>query len=115
VREENGWIKLQRRTKRLGSVDEFPTKSDIEPLRTTFTPKANTGQSSPESSMTLFDFVETIYLPWVEGERRASTQKGYREIWENHIKERIGEIRLREFRTVHKMLRAIAAKRDFEE
>lgn len=114
VREENGSIKLQRRTKRLGSAGEFPTKSDIEPLRTAFMRRANAGQFGPESNMTLCDFVETVYLPWVEADRRASTYKGYQEIWENHILKRLGEIRLREFRTVHasKMLRAIAAECD---
>ncbi|HYY72889.1 MAG TPA: tyrosine-type recombinase/integrase [Candidatus Bathyarchaeia archaeon] len=114
VREGNGSIKLQRRTKRLGSVEEFPTKSDIEPLRAAFMQKINAGQFSPESSMTLSDFVETVYLPWVKAERRASTYKGYKEIWENHILKRVGQIRLREFRTVRasKMLRAIAAECD---
>jgi len=53
-------------------------------------------------------------LPWLQTERRASTYKGYREIWENHLSKRVGEIRLREFRTVHasRMLRAIAAECD---
>lgn len=114
VQEENGSIKLQRRTKRLGSVEEFPTKSDIEPLRAAFMQKVNAGHFSPESSMTLSDFVETVYLPWVKAERRASTYKGYKEILENHILKRVGQIRLREFRTVHasKMLRAIAVECD---
>ena len=43
VREEYGLIKPQRRTKRLGSVEEFPTKSDIEPLRTAFMHKPTRG------------------------------------------------------------------------
>jgi integrase len=114
VRQEDGTVKLRRRTKRLGSVEEFPTKSDIEPLRTAFMQNTNVGQYSPHSSMTLSDFVVNVYLPWVNAERRASTHKGYREIWENHIVERVGNIRLREFRTVHasKMLRAIAGDCD---
>jgi integrase len=62
----------------------------------------------------LSEFVETVYLPWAEAERRASTHKGYKEIWENHLLKRIGHIRLRDFRTVYasKMLRAIAAECD---
>src|SRR5689334_16482023 len=31
VRKEDGSIKLQRKSKRLGSVEKHPTKSDIEP------------------------------------------------------------------------------------
>ena len=114
VRQENGSIKLQRRTRRLGDVEEFPTKSDVEMLRTALMQKINAGQFSPDSSMTLTQFVGSAYLPWVETERRASTNKGYREIWENHIRERVGQIRMREFRTVHasKMLRTIADECD---
>lgn len=62
----------------------------------------------------LSDFVETVYLPWVQAERRASTHKGCEKIREHHILKRVGHIRLREFRTVHasKMLRAIADECD---
>jgi integrase len=76
--------------------------------------RLNAGHFSPESNMTLSEFVEAVYLPWVQSERRASTHKGYREIWENHILKRVGEIRMREFRTVDasRMLRAIAGERD---
>jgi integrase len=114
VRQESGTVQLQRRTRRLGKVEEFRTKSDVEPLRTAFMQKINAGRFSPDSSMTLSHFVERAYLPWVEAERRASTNKGYREIWENHIRERVGQIRMREFRTVHasKMLRTIADECD---
>jgi hypothetical protein len=67
---------------------------------------------TPETNLPLKDFVESIYLPFIESETRASTKKGYREIWNNHICDRVGNVRLREFRTVHasKMLRAIARR-----
>ena len=76
--------------------------------------KINTGQFTPDSSMTLKDFVELSYLPWAKAEHRASTYKGYREIWENQIRDRIGNMYLREIRTVHvsRMLRVIAAEKD---
>ena len=35
--------------------------------------KLNAGNSSPESNMTLCEFVEAVYLPWVQLERRAAT------------------------------------------
>ena len=52
-------------------------------------------------------------MPYVE-ELRASTKKGYREIWTNHISKRVGSIRIREFRTVDasRMLKAIADEKD---
>ncbi len=114
VRKEDGSIKLQRKSERLGSVQKHPKLSDVEPLREAFMQKINAGVSTPESSMTLTEFVEIVYLPWTQAEKRASTHKGYKEIWENHLLKRIGELRLREFRTVHasKLLRAIAAECD---
>lgn len=110
VRKEDGSIKQRRKSKRLGSVKEYPTQSSIQPLRTAFMQTVNSGAFEPGLDMTLSDFVETIYLPWVRRERRASTHKGYQEIWVNHLLKRIGQIRLRDFRTVHasKLLRAIA-------
>ena len=63
--------------------------------------------------MTLKDFVEHFYLKYIE-EKRASTRKSYKEIWDNHISERVGHIRVREFRTVDasRMLKAIASEKD---
>ena len=76
--------------------------------------RLNAAKFTPETNLTLKKFVESIYLPFIESETRASTKKGYREIWNNHICDRVGDIRVREFRTVHasKMLRAIAEEND---
>ena len=53
-------------------------------------------------------------MPWTKEERRASTSKGHHEIWINHIRDHVGELHLREFRTVDasRMLRAIANEND---
>src|SRR6266853_1233802 len=114
VQHADGSIKFRRRAKRLGDVESFPRADDIEPLRVGFMQKINHDRSNGDSSMTLAEFVDCSYLPWIEAERRASTSKGYRELWENHISARIGELRVREVRTVHvsRMLRAIAAEND---
>jgi integrase len=114
VRQKDGTIKFRRQAKRLGDVRSFPHADDIEPLRVKFMQKINHDRSNGDSSMTLAEFVDCSYLPWVESECRASTSKGYRELWENHMSARIGELRVREVRTVHvgRMLRAIAAEHD---
>jgi integrase len=98
----------------LGTLKDYPRESNIKPLLAEFMQRLNAGKFTPEASMTLREFVENIYLLFVEDEMRASTDKGYREIWKNHICDRVGEIRVREFRTVHasKMLRAIADDND---
>ena len=113
VRQEDGSIKLKQRAKMLGRIGDYPRESDIMPLKIEFMRRLNAGKFTPDSSMNLSEFVEKSYLPYIE-ELRASTKKGYREIWNNHIRDRVGQIRLREFRTVHasKMLRAITEEHD---
>jgi integrase len=110
IRQANGSVEMQRTAERLGSVGDFATKADVEAVRMAFMQKVNGAQTSPHPSMTLSEFSEQFYLPWVERELRASTYKGYRDIWNLYLSERVGQIRLRRFRTVDasKMLRAIA-------
>src|SRR6266566_2067367 len=113
VRQEDGSIKLRQRAKMLGRVADYPRESDILPLKIEFMQRLNAGGFTPDSNMSLRDFVDKVYLPYIE-ELRASTKKGYREIWNNHISDRVGYIRMREFRTVDasKMLNAIADEND---
>ena len=113
VRQENGSTKLKNKVKMLGSLKDYPRETDILHLKTEFMLRINAGRFTPETNMTLSEFVEKVYLPYVE-ELRASTKKGYREIWTNHISKRVGPIRLREFRTVDasRMLKAIADEND---
>jgi hypothetical protein len=47
--------------------------------------------------MVLTKFVEKIYLSYIE-EWRESTKKGCREIWNNHIRDRVEHICVHEFR-----------------
>lgn len=113
VRQKDGSIKVRQQAKLLGRFEDYPRESDILPLKIEFMQRLNAGKFTPDSTMNLTDFVEKVYLPYLE-ELRASTKKGYREIWTNHISDRVGHIRLREFRTVDasKMLKAIAEEHD---
>jgi integrase len=110
VRQTDGSIKLQRMAERLGSVEDFAAKAEAETLRQAFMQQVNSSQATPHPSMRLAEFVEQLYLPWVKSELRASTHKGYREIWNLYLAGRVGPIRLRQFRTVDasRMLRTIA-------
>ena len=49
--------------------------------------------------MTLIQFTEDRYLPFVEEHKRISTFRGYRNMWRRYLKPRC-DIMLREFRTV---------------
>jgi integrase len=113
VRQPDGSIKDRQRAKKLGSVKDYPRESQIKPLFAEFMRRLNAGSISPEACITLAEFVEKFYLKYIE-EKRASTKKSYTEIWNNHIRDRIGHIRMREFRTVDasRMLKAIANEND---
>jgi hypothetical protein len=54
-----------------------------------------------ERIVTIDDFVEGVYLPWNEEHRRPSTAKGYRDIWEDHLKTLCARIWLKDARTYH--------------
>ncbi len=113
VRQDDGSIKLQQRAKKLGNVKDYPHESHVKPVLAQFLQQLNVGRFTPEAGMQLKEFVEKSYLPYIE-EKRASTKKGYGQIWKNHIENRVGNIRLRDFRTVDvsKMLKAIADEND---
>jgi hypothetical protein len=40
----------------------------------------------PERIVSFVEFVEAVYLPWVQIYKRPSTFKGYRDVWEDHLK-----------------------------
>jgi integrase len=111
---QDGSTSLNRASKHLGRSKDFRNISDVEQCRALFMQIVNRDRLSANSRTTLTAFVEGAYLPWTKEERRASTSKGHHEIWINHIRDHVGELRLREFRTVDasRMLRAIAKAND---
>jgi integrase len=54
---------------------------------------------TPEATQTLGHFVEHVYFPNLENQKRASTVKGYKARWASQLKPRCAAYRLREFRT----------------
>jgi integrase len=91
--------------------DEYRTKASVKPFAQEILAPINSGLLNPRSTMLVADFVENIFLPeYAEKQLRASTLRGYRCNWKDHIKNRIGQLTLRQFRTVHgeQMLSAIA-------
>jgi integrase len=114
ISKQDGSTNLNRASKHLGRSENFRDISDVEQCRALFMQTVNRERLSANPRITLTTFVEGAYLPWTKEERRASTSKGHHEIWINHIREHVGDLHLREFRTVDasRMLRAIATKSD---
>ncbi len=60
----------------------------------------NDARVTAESAQTLSQFVEDVYFPHAATQKRASTVYTDRNRWETHLSPRVGDVRLREFRTV---------------
>ena len=92
---------------------EYRTERSVAQFVRDVLAPVNSGLLNPQSTMTVRDFVETIYLPEHVGKKlRPASIKQYRDIWNNHLKPRMGSLSLRGFRTVHgeQMLAQIAAQ-----
>jgi integrase len=99
--------------KRLGGVDDYPTRKQVEPLAARILRPVNEGTVRRESAITVLGFIDTVYLPHVKVALRASTLKLYsKDILEKYLRSRLAEIRIRDFRTMHgqRILDDIAAK-----
>jgi hypothetical protein len=59
----------------------------------------NSGAIPADRIVTIGDFVERVYLPWVKQHKRPSTHKGYKDIWEDHLKPLSGQQWLKNTRT----------------
>lgn len=89
----------------------YRTEASIKPFVRELLAPLNNGVLNPQSTMSIAEFVDKIYFPQYASENlRTCTVKGYQHLWARHLKERIGKIALRDFRTVHgeKLLADIA-------
>lgn len=92
---------------------EYRTKASVKSFVSEILAPLNSGLLNPQSTMLVTEFVERIYLPeYVSKKLRPATLKQYRDVWQNHLKPRVGCLTLRSFRTVHgeQMLAQVAAQ-----
>ena len=70
----------------------------------------HSGQVPAERILTMVDFVESVYIPWIEQHHRPSTLKGYRQVWRQHLEPLCQRVWLKNIRTydVQGWLNAIA-------
>lgn len=61
----------------------------------------NSGAIPPDRIVTISDFVERVYLRWTDEHKRPSTAKGYRDIWEDHLKPLCERVWLKDTRTYY--------------
>ena len=89
----------------------YPDKRSVEGLAWKELEPINTRLQTPESATPITEFIETVYFPMVKQFLRPSTFKDYKkDCYEKHFKHRLGNLRLRDFRTAHgqRLLSAIS-------
>lgn len=101
-RNINGNIERKRVTHALGPVTTKGKKPppDVVIDAEKHMMAVNSDVVSPEHTVTLRDFVENVYLPWVELHNRPSTASGYRDIWDSHLQQ-FGNVWFKNVRTYH--------------
>jgi len=102
-RNVDGLVQRKRVTKRLGLVTTRGKgpPADIKNEAERHMAAISDGAITAERIVTIGDFVESVYLPWIEQHKRPSTAKGYRDIWEDHLKSCCTQMWLKDTRTYH--------------
>ena len=115
VMQEDGTITREQKAKCVAAVcHDYRTVGAVMPLVAEILQEVNSNSISPESTLSLERFVEHNYLPYVSSQKRPSTYRGYRNIWNRYLKKPCGQTRLRDFRTVdgERLLAEIAKQCD---
>ncbi len=102
-RNVGGNVERKRVSHQLGPITTRGKRppADIESEAERHMATVNSGTIPAERIVTISDFAERVYLPWIEQHKRPSTAKGYRDIWEDHLKPLCGEVWLKDTRTYH--------------
>jgi integrase len=98
----NGSIERKRKTHLLGpktTRGKYPP-ADIEEARERFIDSLNVSRQAirPEHVVTITDFVDTVYLPWVREQKRPSTAFGYEKLWNSTLKDHFSQRLLRDYK-----------------
>jgi integrase len=102
-RNIGGTIERKRVTHSIGEVTTRGKRppADIATEAERHMATINSGTVPADRIVTIGDFVERVYLPWIEEHKRPSTAKGYRDIWEDHLKPHSEQVWLKDTRTYH--------------
>lgn len=91
----------RQRSKKLADVDDdHRAVKDVQDEATRILAGVNRN-ANPNASLTISEFAEHHFVPFVASRRRASTVRFYKNLMKVHIGPRVGDVRLRDFRTVH--------------
>src|SRR5450432_3800688 len=103
--------RVQRFVKLAEFDDRYRAKADVRPLLAEKLSALNEGRTDARGTLSLALFVSEYYEPYARENLKPSTVNGYTKLWDV-LCPRVGEIRLRDFKTVDaaNLLTALAAK-----
>lgn len=71
----------------------------VEELQREFMTRVNSSLSTPETCSTIAQFVDAVWLPFIEAHRASSTVTVYKYYWTHLLKPRVGRYLVRDFTT----------------
>ena len=80
--------------------DQFRSKQDVIPLANERAARIPSDQPRT-GNVTVVEFAEQVYLPWVQAERRPATYAGYKRLWTGKLREYFGIHRLYDYQPFH--------------
>jgi integrase len=102
-RNINGTVERKRVTHSIGQITTRGKRppADIKAEAERHMVTVNSGAVPADRIVTIGDFVQQVYLPWIAEHKRPSTAKGYRDIWEDHLKPLSERVWLKDTRTYY--------------
>lgn len=83
---EDGKVNRVLKTHRLADLDDrCRTISDAKKMAKEFLKPFNEGKISAQSSVSLTDFVENTWLPWIRSQVRAASEDSNRRTWSRRV------------------------------
>lgn len=101
VQQADGSIKRKLLCKKLDVPEdrEHRSKASVKTYAEAFLAPINEGKVDARSTMSVRDYVETVYVPNHVSKLRPASQRQYKTCWNIYIKNRLGTISLRDFTT----------------
>jgi integrase len=97
----NGQAVRRQISKKLAPVnDDFRSKGQVQPLANAILARVVPGGAA-QGSLTLAEFNDLHFVPYIKEKKKPSTAKFYKEVFENHLRSRVGSVKLRDFTTRH--------------
>ncbi len=96
----NQIVRRQHAEKLCEAGDRYRCKKDVQPLLDAKLLPLNEGRCAPEGTLSVRDYTEQYFLPYVDRELKPSTAYGYRSLWRMYLGPHLPDIAMRDFRCV---------------